>query len=483
MNCVFFLFLSIVELVNYKNIVYNKKRNEVFMKINDTFITTLPPISMDGKFKVIQNRQNVWVNQGIENEKVEIKITKRIKEGYVGEIVRVIEPSIYRKANDCKIKKCGGCDFRYIQYDQQLKIKKKMIENELQENKLSLQVKDVVGMESPYAYRNKVILTFQKNKKQVNMGFYEENSHYVVNIPSCFNHDELTNQLASTLLKLVEKFHIEIYDEDRKTGILRHVLIRRAVVTNQTLVCLVVAQSQFKGSRNFVNELIKQCPFVTTVVMNTNSRSTSVVLGNDEKVIVGKGFIVDELCGHTYRISASSFYQINHDQTEKLYSKAIELAQLKPQDIVYDMYCGIGTIGMSMAHQVKEVVGVEINRQAIEDAKMNAKMNRLHNVSFVCEDATTFMQKKAMKHQKVDVVFMDPPRSGSTHEFMDGLVEMNPKKIVYISCNPQTQIKDLNYLKKKGYIAHEMYLYDMFPMSCHIETIVLLSKRNMKKAY
>ena len=448
------------------------------MKINDTFITTLPKISMDGKFHIRYQKNWVFVSQGIENEQAEIQIIKRIKEGFVGKIIRIIKSDEARIKNDCSISQCGGCDYRYIRYEKQLEIKKNQIKDLLLENQLNIQVHDVVGCETSHGYRNKAIYTFQK-KKQLQMGFYEENSHYVADIPYCFNHDELTNQIASEIKKLCIQFHIDIYDEDKKTGLLRHVLIRRAIATDQTLVCLVVAKAQFKGSRNFVNELIKRCPKITTVVMNINPRSTSVVLGNEEKVLYGKGFIVDELCHKTYRISASSFYQINHDQTEKLYQKAIELADLKKSDVVYDMYCGIGTIGMSCADQVKEVIGVEINQQAIQDAKINARMNQIKNISFVCEDATSFMNQCVRMKKRVDVVMMDPPRSGSTKSFIESLASMSPKKIVYISCNPATQIRDIQFFAKKGYHTSEMYLFDMFPMSAHVESVVLLSRKKI----
>ena len=247
-------------------------------------------------------------------------------------------------------------------------------------------------------------------------------------------------------------------------------------MTNQSLVCFVVAQKVWPGCKNFVAELVKHCPEVTSVVQNVNSRKTSVVLGDEEKVLYGKGFITDQLLGVKYTISAKSFYQINHDQTELLYAKAIELMNLKGNEIVYDMYCGIGTIGISAAARAKKVIGVEVNKQAVEDARKNGAVNQIKNVEFVCADATEYMRKAAGARRQVDAVFIDPPRSGSDEVFLKALASMGARQIVYVSCNPQTQVRDIKVLVKYGYRVEECYPFDLFPRTAHVETIVLLSK-------
>lgn len=444
------------------------------MKIKDKIQLTLPEMNTGGKFDCKVGKDHVFVSQGIAHEQVEIEIVKKIKEGYVGEITQIIQPSAFRVPNDCPYSDCGGCDFRILSYEKQCAWKKQQL-HQLYDS-MNIKVKEFYGMSHPYAYRNKAIMTFQKTKGKTNFGFYQENSHYVQAIKKCLNHDDLTNRIFQSIEMLVKKFKLEIYDEDSQKGFIRHVLIRRAVKTNQTLVCLVVAKKEFKGSNNFVKELIQQHPEITTIVMNVNSRRTSVVLGNEEKVLYGKGFIVDELLGNTYRISAASFYQINHEQTKVLYQKAIEQLRLIGNETVLDMYCGIGTIGMSLARKVRQVIGVEINSLAVKDAINNAKMNQLNNVSFICKDASQYMKEAAMKRLKIDILIMDPPRNGSDELFIQQAAALQPKQVLYISCNPVTQKKDLQLFKKLGYEAKEVIGVDLFPMSCHIESIVCLRK-------
>lgn len=368
--------------------------------------------------------------------------------------------------------KCGSC--RYIEKDytwQLVEKQKKMIS--LFQN-FPVTVHPVEGMEKPYAYRNKVIVAFDS---QYQYGLYEESTHKIVPTRLCLLHDEQTETILSTIQSLLKRYRVSIYDEKRKRGFLRHVLIRRAVMTNQTLVCLVTTDEVFKGSKNFCNELIKKCPSVKSVVLNINKRQTSVVLSKNEKVLYGKGFIVDELCGLTFKISAQSFYQINHEQCTKLYQKVIDLLDIHQNQVVLDTYCGIGTIGMSVASIVKEVIGVELNSEAYKDAVNNAKMNKIDNIRFYNQDATEFMQNMVKEKKHVDCVIMDPPRSGSTQEFIKAVQILNPQSVVYVSCDPSTQVRDLKWFQDIGYTTKDVYLYDMFPHTQHIESIVKLTKR------
>lgn len=445
------------------------------MKINETYIIKLPQPNMDGIMDCMISKNHVFIRDGIENEKVEITITKKIKEGYIGKITKIITPSNSRIQNPCPHHNCGGCSYNHMAYDAQCTLKKQQI-MKLYENE-NIKIHNLCRAENPREYRNKCIYTFQKVKKEIRFGFYEENSHRVIDIPNCLNHDDLTMKILHEIKKLVVQYKLDIFDEDRLTGIMRHVLIRRAFSNNQTLVCFVVA-SDFKGSRNFVQSLMKKVPEITTIVFNYNPRKTSVVLTDKEKVMVGKGYIVDKLCNHTYKLSANTFYQINHDQTEKLYQKAIELCQFSPNDKVLDMYCGVGTIGMSCAGAVKQVIGVEINPRSIQDAINNAKMNKVSNIQFVSKDASTFMKEYAKNKEHVDVVIMDPPRSGSDPEFIRSCISMHPKKVLYISCNPQTQYRDLQLFRKYNYDTKEIYLFDLFPHSSHCESLCVLSRSN-----
>ncbi|MBS5112445.1 MAG: 23S rRNA (uracil(1939)-C(5))-methyltransferase RlmD [Coprobacillus cateniformis] len=366
-------------------------------------------------------------------------------------------------------KRCGSCQYINIDYQRQL-VKK---QEECQKLFPHLNVHSVEGMEHPYEYRNKVIVAFNQKYEY---GLYEESSHKIVPIQKCLLHDEETHKILSKIQSLFRKYRMSIYDDKKNRGFMKHVLIRRAVSTNQTLVVLVATDGMFKGSKNFCQELVKTCPTVKSIVLNVNKRQTSVVLSDNEKILYGKGFIVDELCGLTFKISARSFYQINHEQCVKLYAKVKELLNPQKDEIILDTYCGIGTIGMSVADKCQEVIGVELNKDAYKDALNNAKMNHIDNVRFINDDATEFMIQMANKHQSVDSIIMDPPRAGSTKEFIHSVKVLQPKKVVYVSCDPTTQARDLKWFKEIGYQASDVYLYDMFPHTGHVESVVLMSR-------
>ena len=373
-------------------------------------------------------------------------------------------------------KKCGGCQYQGMPYERQLKKKQERTEKLL---KPFCTVYPITGMEKPYHYRNKVHAVFDRLKNgTVISGVYEEGTHRVVPVTSCLIEDEKADAVINDIRGLVKSFKIKIYNEDTGYGLLRHVLIRRGFTTGEIMVVLVLGSPVMPSKNNFVKALRKLHPEITTVVLNVNDKRTSMVLGDRETTIYGKGYIEDVLCGLTFRISSKSFYQINPVQTEKLYGKAMELAGLTGKERVIDAYCGIGTIGMVAAKSAKEVIGVELNPDAVRDAIKNAKRNQMKNIRFYQDDAGRFMEKMAAKGEKADVVFMDPPRSGSTEQFMKSAVTLAPQKIVYISCDPQTQARDLKYLTKHGYKAMGAYPYDMFPFTKHAENIVLLVKQN-----
>lgn len=378
------------------------------------------------------------------------------------------------------IERCGGCFYQGVDYEGQLQNKTDIVKAELKKNHLFCKVHQTVASPLQEGYRNKVIVAFNHKYEY---GLYEESSRKVIPYKKCKLHESIMDEILMFLQKYLKKYHISIYDPYKNKGLLRHVLIRRAVVTNQTMVVLVCNDKMFKGSKSLCQQLTRAFPSIKTIVLNVNTRKTPIVLGGEEKVLFGKGFIVDELCGLKFKISPRSFYQINHDQCVQLYNKALSLLKLNGQEKCIDAYCGIGTIGMILSKYVKSVIGVESNRNAIYDAKNNAKMNQLEHIDFVCQDASDFMTSLAVNKEKIDVVIMDPPRSGSTTQFMDAVNKLNPKQVVYISCDPLTQIRDLLYFQKLGYQFHEMYLYDMFPHTKHVESVVLLSKKRTRQTY
>lgn len=372
-------------------------------------------------------------------------------------------------------KKCGGCDFQGVPYEEQLKIKETRVRQLLAP---FCKVHPIAGMKNPYHYRNKVHAVFSHDKKgNAVSGVYQKGTHIVVPVERCMIEDEKADEIIGSIRGLLKSFKIRTYDEDSGYGLLRHVLVRRGFASGEILVVLVTASPVFPSKNNFVKALKRLHPEITTIVQNVNGRGTSMVLGNQEKTLYGKGYIEDILCGYTFRISPKSFYQVNPAQTEILYKKAIKLAGLTGKELVLDAYCGIGTIGLIASRGAGQVIGVELNRDAVRDAVANAKRNQVKNVKFYCADAGKFMVDMAADGIKADVVFMDPPRSGSDVTFLDCLAKMAPKKVVYISCEPESLARDLKYLKKKGYQAEGAWPVDMFGWTGCVETVVMLSRK------
>ena len=388
-------------------------------------------------------------------------------------MVEVIRKSDTKNMEYCPIeKKCGSCQYISLPYEKQLQTKKQECIDLINQSRVkNIYVEDVVGMEVPYFYRNKVVVAFNQKYEY---GFYEEDSHSIIPYKRCLLHEEESDLIIKKIQQLFKKYKVSIYDKRNGYGLVRHVLIRRGVATNQTMIVLVCSDSFFQGSKNFCNELIKQFPSIKTVVLNINRRDTSIVLGHEEKILYGKGFIIDKLNGLSFKISSRSFYQVNHKQCEALYDKALSLLKLTGDEIVVDAFCGIGTIGMLVAEKVKQVIGVENNEDAVGDARNNAKYNQIDNISFVCEDATNYLCRIAKMKQEVDIIIMDPTRNGSSIEFKEAVHQLHPKQILYISCNPKTLVRDVEYFKKLGYESDNLYIYDVFPQTKHIETIILL---------
>lgn len=371
-------------------------------------------------------------------------------------------------------KRCGGCSLLDIPYEEQLRQKKLLAERCLSRFG---KVQPVLGMENPYHYRNKVEAAFGRDRsRHIISGPYEEGSHRIVNIESCLIEDALCSAIIVTIRRLLSEFKLPPYDEDTRSGFLRHALVRRGFSTGEVMVVLVTATAVFPGKQNFLKVLRSRHPEITTVVQNINNRRTSMVLGEREIVLWGKGFIEDTLCGKVFRISPRSFYQVNPSQTEVLYRRAIDAAGLTGQETVLDAYCGIGAIGIIAAEKAKQIIGVELNKNAVRDAIGNARCNGVANIRFVAADATAFLREAATDRFPLDVLLMDPPRSGSTPEFLAAAKALAPEKIVYISCNPETQARDLAALTDR-YRVTLLQPVDMFPHTAHLECIALLVRK------
>lgn len=376
----------------------------------------------------------------------------------------------------CKVwKKCGGCQFQGVPYTEQIKIKQKNMNKLL---KKYGNVKPIIGMENPFYYRNKVHAVFDRDKKgNIICGTYEAGTHRVVPVEECMIEDKTSQEIIRAIRDMLKSFRIKTYDEDTGYGLLRHVLVRRGFSTDEIMVVLVVASPIFPSKNNFVKALRKKFPQISTVVLNVNDKKTSMVLGERDIVLYGKGFIRDRLCGCTFRISPQSFYQVNPVQTELLYKTAIEYAGLGRKERVIDAYCGIGTIGLVAAGKAREVIGIELNKNAVRDAIVNARENKITNARFYQGDAGEFMEGMVSKGERADVIFMDPPRTGSTEKFLTSMVKLGPSRIVYISCGPDTLARDLEFLTKHGYVTRKIQPVDMFSFTEHCEVVCLLTKQ------
>ena len=376
----------------------------------------------------------------------------------------------------CKVwKKCGGCQYQGVSYTEQIKIKQKNMNKLL---KKYGNVKPIIGMNNPFYYRNKVHAVFDRDKKgNIICGTYEAGTHRVVPVEECMIEDKISQEIIRAIRDMLKYFRIKTYDEDTGYGLLRHVLVRRGFSTDEIMVVLVVASPIFPSKNNFVKALRKKFPQISTVVLNVNDKKTSMVLGERDIVLYGKGFIRDRLCGCTFRISPQSFYQVNPVQTELLYKTAIEYAGLGRKERVIDAYCGIGTIGLVAAGKAREVIGIELNKNAVRDAIVNARENKITNARFYQGDAGEFMEGMVSEGDRADVVFMDPPRTGSTEKFLTSMVKLGPSRIVYISCGPDTLARDLEFLTKHGYVTRKIQPVDMFSFTEHCEVVCLLTKQ------
>ena len=381
--------------------------------------------------------------------------------------------------------RCGGCTLLSVSYDRQLRSKQAEMEAlfaDLLDD--DARIRSIVGMKDPRHYRNKVVSPYvgvydkKARRRRVLCGMYERGTHRVIDSRECLIENQEAKRIILAIRDLMPKFGIAPYDEDADTGFLRHVQVRVGHASGEVMVTLVTREDTFPASKAFVRALIKKHPSITTVVQNVNTRQTNEIMGDKERTLYGPGFILDSLCGLSFRISAKSFYQVTVEQTEALYTRAVEMARLTGTETVMDAYCGTGTIGLVAARGVSggpgaaRVIGVEERPDAVADARNNARHNGIAAAEFVADDAGAFMRTLAARGEELDVLLMDPPRSGSTPDFLKAACTLAPHRIVYISCNPKTQARDAEYLVAHGYRIDEMQPVDMFPHTPHTENIL-----------
>lgn len=440
-------------------------------KADKRIIYTCIGYSKNGNGLVNYNGSQVEVPFLMKGEKGEISFKKN-KFTIVPKIIKLLDVSPERVEVPCPyFEKCGACQILHFSKKEQAEFKQKIIQKTLGNFG---KAKPISMMDEAEGYRNKCVHSFSISKDgRIISGLYKNFSHEVVEIDRCYVHDKRADDIARSMRKFMEDYNIKPYDEDKKKGCIRHLMTRIAQGTGDVLLTVVVG-NPIPHKDKFIKFIVKNHPEIKTIVENINDKKTAAILGYKERVLFGSGDICDILCGKKFKISSKSFYQINRFQTEKLYNYVVELADIKQNEKVLDAYCGIGTIGIIASEKAEFVTGVELNKTAIKNAVENAKINCLKNINFISEDAGTYLKKN--NKIKYDVVFLDPPREGCSKEFIESLLKNSPKRIIYISCNPETQARDLSRLKQGGFEVKKLKPFDMFVYSNHVECIALLQR-------
>lgn len=450
------------------------------VKKNEDYIITIDNMGYEGEGVGKIDGFTVFVAGAIVGEKVLIKIVKISKNFGFGKLLEIIEKSISRIEPVCDIyKSCGGCNLQHIDYAAQLEFKTNRVNQVI--NRIGKLEKVIVhptlGMESPYNYRNKVQLPASNKNGEVKIGFYAARSHDIINMENCYIQDSVADIVVKLTRKWIKEFNIQCYNEENHQGILRHVMIRKGSKTGQVMVVLVTNGKSLPYKEEFIAIITKKIKGIVSVIQNINSEKTNVILGESCVTLWGKDTITDYIGEFKFEVSPLSFFQVNSVQTEVLYDKVLEYANLSGGEVVLDAYCGTGTISLFLSQKAKKVYGVEIVPQAIENAKINAKVNNVGNTEFLVGEAEVIIPKLINDGVIADVVVVDPPRKGCDKALLEAISHMGPITIVYVSCDPGTLARDLGILNELGYITKEIQPVDMFPQTAHIENVARIEKK------
>ncbi|MCT4662968.1 MAG: 23S rRNA (uracil(1939)-C(5))-methyltransferase RlmD [Tissierellales bacterium] len=450
--------------------------------VNKQEIYTLDIVDLSHQATGVAKKDNytIFVEGAIPGDRVEAKIIKAKKNYAVARCMKIVEPSKHRREPICPIANiCGGCQIMNIDYAEQLRLKKERVKQELRRNNLEhIEVLDTLGMAEPYYYRNKAQFPVGERKGKLEIGFYKPQSHDIVDTKHCYIQHEINDKIIDIIRFFMEMYQIPAYDEVHQRGLVRHIITKTSFKTRDVMLILVINGSELPHSEELIDLLTQRVEQIKSIQININEKNTNVILGNKTVKIYGEDQLIDYIGDLSFVISPESFFQVNPLQTEVLYQKALEKAGLTGEETVYDLYCGIGSISLFLAQKAKKVYGIEVVKQAIENARENARRNGIENAEFYLGTAEEVFPKLYKEGKKADVVVVDPPRKGCDEAVLDTIVEMNPEKVVYVSCNPASLARDIAYLMEKGYVAEEIQPVDMFPHSLHVETVVKLQRKN-----
>ncbi len=449
------------------------QKNEIYTQI------TIEDVTAEGNGVCHVDGMVVFVPGSVPGDVLDIKIVKVLKRYAFGIVMEVRTPSQDRIEPDCALhKQCGGCLFRHMRYEKELELKAKIVQDAFQRlGGLFPEFLPIIGGTERIRYRNKAQYPVSVNKDgKLVCGFYAERSHRIVPVSDCLLQPKVFGAVVHTVLDYAEKRRISAYCEESNTGILRHIYLRKGYYSDEMMVCLVVRKAIERELRGLIDVLTTQFPQVKSIVMNVNPEQTNVILGKKTVTLWGNDVITDTMCGNVVDISPLSFYQVNTAQAERLYGAAKEFAALTGKERLLDLYCGAGTIGLSMADAAGTVLGVEVIPTAVENARANAVRNGIENAEFLCGDAGKIAQRLAKERMLPDVIVADPPRKGCDEQTLDAICQMNPQRIVMISCNPATAARDCAWLCRKQYQIQKVQPVDLFPGTGHVECVVLMSK-------
>ena len=424
----------------------------------------------------------VFIEGGLIQDKVKVIISKSKKNYAVGDIVEILEKSPFRVDRICSddLKDCGGCQIQELDYNKQLELKTNEVKQVISRiGKLeNVEIHETIGMQSPCRYRNKAQFPIQNINGSTAIGFYKKKSHDVIPTDMCVIQHDINDKIIKIIKTYIQAYNVSIYNETTHTGVLRHLVTKVGFTTNEVMVVLVANGTNLPHLNELASVLKENILGFKTLVLNVNKAKTNVILGKENKVIYGNGKINDYIGDLVFEISPLSFFQVNPVQTEVLYNKALEYAELKENDTVFDIYCGIGSISLFLAQKATKVYGIEIVEDAIKDAKINAKLNNLNNVEFYVGKAEEVVPKMYSEGKTANVVVVDPPRKGCDEKVLDTIVSMKPDRVVYVSCNPSTLARDLAYLDERGYKCVEIQPVDMFPHTMHVECCAKIVKKS-----
>lgn len=448
---------------------------------NEIYKTEITGLTSEGNGVCHIDSMAVFVPNTAVGDILNVRIVKVLKKYAFGIVENIITPSSDRIIPDCPISsKCGGCILRHISYEAELKFKHQRVYDAITriggiDGSL---VGEIIPSENTTAYRNKAQLPFSYDQDgNITVGFFAQRSHRVIPVEGCLLHSKAFNPIIDRFINFANKYKLTPYDEKSHSGLLRHLYMRHAMGTDEIMVCIVINGNKIPHEDELCEKLIAIESRIKTIVINKNCDKTNVITGKECRTIFGNGYITDKLCGLYFRISPLSFYQVNRSQAEKLYTIAKDFAELKPNETLIDLYCGTGTIGLTMANHVKKLYGVEIIPQAIEDAKINAKINAIKNAEFFCGDASLAAEKLAKQDIKADCIIIDPPRKGCDSALISTITEkFSPSRVVYVSCDPATLSRDLKIFNESGYSVKKIIPVDLFPRTGHVETVCLLTK-------